>query len=173
MADNLTIDKLDAIVFDFDGVLTDDRVFVSEDGSEMVCCSRRDGLAFDALRKTHLKLRILSTETNPVVARRAEKLNVPVLQGSGDKSGDILRLSREEEFDLARTLYVGNDLNDLSAIRLCGFSACPADAHPAVRSSVTYCLSTAGGHGVVREIVEGILQIDLHAALSHVSNARF
>lgn len=172
MSEKLTISKLDAMVFDFDGVLTDDRVFVREDGLEMVCCSRRDGLAFDVLRQSHLKISILSTETNLVVARRAEKLKIPVLQGSGDKSADLLLLSRKKNFDLTRTLYVGNDLNDLSAIRLCGFSACPADAHPAVRSSVTYCLSTVGGHGVVREIVESILQIDLHAALNPARNAR-
>lgn len=163
---NIDPTTLQAVVFDFDGVLTDDRVWVDQNGLESVVCSRRDGLAFDVLRRTHLKLFILSTEANPVVARRAEKLKVGVLQGSGDKAADLATLARREQFDLARTLYVGNDVNDLEAVRLCGFSACPSDAHPLVLSCVSFCLAARGGRGVAREIVEGLFQIDIAAALS-------
>lgn len=152
----LSLSSLDAIIFDFDGVLTDDRVYLDENGRESVCCSRRDGLGFDILRRTGLRLFILSTEKNPVVSRRGEKLQVPVMQGVADK----LAALKELGCDLTRTLFVGNDVNDLPAMRACGFSACPADAHPAVLAEATFVLATLGGMGVVREIVEGLLGIE-------------
>lgn len=157
----MTLSDLEAIVFDFDGVLTDDRVWVDQDGKETVCCSRRDGLAFDVLRKTQLKLFILSTEKNKVVARRAEKLRIRAVHGASDKAASLRTLAREEGFSLERTLYVGNDVNDLPAATLCAFVACPSDAHPRVKAIATYCLSTPGGSGIVREIVEQTLAIDM------------
>jgi len=157
------VDSLDCIIFDFDGVLTDDRVWVDQDGREMVCCSRRDGLGFDILRQSGLKLFILSTETNPVVSQRAAKLKVPAIQGCADKARALTDLAAKEGLDLSRTLYVGNDLNDLAAIRLCGYSACPADAHPAIKDAVTFVLATSGGQGVTREIIESVLA---HSAVS-------
>ena len=147
-------------MFDFDGVLTDDRVYVDQDGREMVCCSRRDGIGFDILRKTGIKLFILSTETNPVVAKRAEKLRIPAIQGSKDKAESLRQLASRESLDLPTTLFVGNDINDLPAFRLCGHSACPSDAHPSVKAAVTHILETPGGQGVTREIIEKILKLD-------------
>jgi YrbI family 3-deoxy-D-manno-octulosonate 8-phosphate phosphatase len=157
------IPPMQTIVFDFDGVLTDDRVWVDQDGREMVCCSRRDGLGFDILRQSGLKLFILSTETNPVVSQRAAKLKVPVIQGCADKAQALTDLAAKEGIDLSRTLYVGNDLNDLAAIQLCGYSACPADAHPTIKNAVTFVLVTSGGQGVTREIIEAVLA---HSAVS-------
>ncbi|MEI6070655.1 MAG: HAD hydrolase family protein [Verrucomicrobiae bacterium] len=159
----MTINGLNAstIVFDFDGVLTDDKVYMDQDGREMVCCSRKDGIGFDILRKTGIKLFILSTETNPVVSKRAEKLRVPAIQGATDKADSLRQIADQESLDLASTLFVGNDINDLPAIRLCGHSACPADAHPSVKAAVTHVLTTPGGQGVTREIIEKILKIDL------------
>jgi YrbI family 3-deoxy-D-manno-octulosonate 8-phosphate phosphatase len=156
----ITPTSLSAIVFDFDGVLTDDRVYVDQDGREMVCCSRRDGIGFDILRKTGIKLFILSTETNPVVAKRAEKLRIPAIQGSKDKAESLRQLASRESLDLPTTLFVGNDINDLPAFRLCGHSACPSDAHPSVKAAVTHILETPGGQGVTREIIEKILKLD-------------
>jgi YrbI family 3-deoxy-D-manno-octulosonate 8-phosphate phosphatase len=148
--------QISSIVFDFDGVLTDDRVWIDQDGREMVSCSRRDGLGFDILRQTGLKLFILSTETNPVVSQRAAKLKVPAIQGCADKAQALAELAAKEGIDLSHTLYVGNDLNDLEAIRLSGYSACPADAHPAIKDAVNFVLTTCGGQGVTREIIESI-----------------
>jgi len=153
--------QLDAIVFDFDGVLTDNRVWTDQDGREMVACSRADGLAFDVLRRLPLKLFILSTEQNPVVSARAKKLKVAVFQGVGNKKEALQELARERGFSLARTLYVGNDLNDMPAIEVCGFSACPADSHPRVIEAATFRLKQPGGNGAVRELVEHILCIDV------------
>jgi 3-deoxy-D-manno-octulosonate 8-phosphate phosphatase (KDO 8-P phosphatase) len=165
------IPPMQTIVFDFDGVLTDDRVWVDQDGREMVCCSRRDGLGFDILRQSGLKLFILSTETNPVVSKRAAKLKVTAIQGCADKARALTELAAKEGVDLSRTLYVGNDLNDLPAIRLCGYSACPADAHPAIKDAVTFVLATSGGHGVVRDIVEDLLQIKMYPQHSATPDA--
>lgn len=153
-------DSLSAIIFDFDGVLTDDKVYVDEAGREMVCCSRRDGLGFDILRRTSLKLFILSTETNPVVAKRGEKLKIRVIQSCGDKAQALRDLASREGLDLKTTLFVGNDVNDLPAMQLCGQSACPSDAHASVKAVATQILKTPGGHGVTRDIIEEILKLD-------------
>jgi 3-deoxy-D-manno-octulosonate 8-phosphate phosphatase (KDO 8-P phosphatase) len=162
----LNVDSLEAIVFDFDGVLTDNRVWVDTEGREMVVCHRGDGLAFDVLRALSLKMFILSTETNPVVARRAQKLCVPCLQSIGCKAEALRELSIEHQFSLGHTLFVGNDLNDLAAMDLCGYRACPADAHPKVRSRAHVVTSAMGGKGVIRELVEEHFGVDIVQAMN-------
>lgn len=156
----LNIGDIDAIVFDFDGVLTDDHLYLDQDGKETVRCTRTDGIAFDILHTTALKLFILTTEKNPVVTHRAAKLKVPVFRGVRNKLEALRQLANEEGFTLARTLYVGNDVNDFYAMTACGFSACPADAHPQIQKVARFTLAKAGGQGVAREIVEKLLGID-------------
>ena len=156
----LNISDLDAIVFDFDGVLTDDHVYLDQDGREMVRCTRTDGIAFDILRTTALKLFIVTTEENSVVTHRAAKLKVPVLHGVRNKLEALTRLADEEGFTLARTLYVGNDVNDFFAMTACGFSACPSDAHAEIQKVARFTLEKAGGQGVAREIAEKLLGLD-------------
>lgn len=157
----LFIDSLQAIVLDFDGVLTDNSVFVTEDGSEMVKCNRADGMAFKALKELGIKSFILSTETNSVVDVRARKLNIKAISGVEDKASALKDLSKLEEFDLSNTLYIGNDLNDFQAIKLCAYSACPSDSHQLIKDIVTFNLESDGGSGVVRELVERILNINI------------
>lgn len=161
MRETLRVEDLDALIFDFDGVLTDDRVFVDQNGKEMVQCHRRDGLAFDTLRTLGVKLFILSTEKNLVVQSRARKLRVPVLQGLENKAEALKTLAGQENLDLLKILYVGNDINDLQAMRLCGFSACPSDSHPSITRQAYFLLKTKGGSGVVRELVEDVFGIDI------------
>ena len=150
----MIIDEIDALVFDFDGVLTDNRVFINQDGQEMVCCHRADGLALDFLRRTNLKLLILSTETNSVVTSRGNKLKVPVFQGVKDKQKALIDISKKQGFSLLKTLFIGNDLNDYLAMKTCGFSTCPSDSHPKILEIVTFSLKTPGGQGIVRELVD-------------------
>lgn len=152
---------IDAIICDFDGVLTDNTVLVAEDGTESVRCSRADGLAFDALRALGIPCVIVSTEANGVVAARAEKLRVEVHQAVMDKSTVVSKLIRQRTWPPERTLYIGNDLNDLSAMQVCGISACPADAHPRVQEACDVVLRTSGGAGVMREIVESLIKADI------------
>ncbi len=156
---------VDAVVCDFDGVLTDNSVYVSEDGSESVRCSRSDGLAFDVLRKINIPSVILSTERNPIVAARAAKLQVPVVHGVGRKDDELRRLAAAERWNLDRVVYIGNDLNDLQALALCGYRGCPADAHLAVAKQCTFQLASRGGDGVVREFVEYVMGVDVAAIL--------
>lgn len=157
----LNIQQIEAIVFDFDGVLTDNRVYIDQDGREMVCCNRSDGLAFEALKKTGTKLFILTREANPVVKQRGDKLKVKVFQSCKNKKKALLDLSRNEEFQLTKTLFVGNDLNDFEAMKSCGFSACPGDSHPAILKFAQYPLASKGGCGVVRELVEEVFRLDI------------
>jgi len=157
---NLSIEAIDVFIFDFDGVLTNNLVHIDQNGNEWVSCSRGDGLAFDVLRKLRKSSYIISTEKNTVVAARAKKLKIPALQGVSDKVSALVSLSEEKGFDLSRALYVGNDLNDFYAMRLCGYSVCPSDSHSTIKESVTVVLRTEGGKGVVRELLEDILGLD-------------
>ena len=156
----IEIDDIDALVFDFDGVLTNNLVHLDQDGKEWVSCSRGDGLAFDVLRKLNKPTYILSTEKNPVVSARAKKLKVPVLQGVGNKAIAVDELAKQEGHGLSRIFYVGNDLNDYRAMLKCGYSACPSDSHPVIKNIAARTLSTKGGDGVVRELLEVVLQLD-------------
>jgi 3-deoxy-D-manno-octulosonate 8-phosphate phosphatase (KDO 8-P phosphatase) len=160
MNKSISINVVDAIIVDFDGVLTNNLVYVDEDARESVRCSRSDGLAFDVLRKIKKPVYILSTEKNVVVSSRAKKLQLPVIQGINDKVLAISELVEEKSYQLSKLLYVGNDLNDYQAMQLCGFSACPSDSHEKIKQISTFVLNTKGGEGVVRELTEAILNLD-------------
>lgn len=147
------------IVFDFDGVLTDNRVLVAEDGTESVVCNRADGLAFDALRKAGLPTLIMSTETNRVVRARARKLRVPVLNAVADKGAAIEAYCRKLKIAPAHAAFVGNDLNDLPAMARVGYPIAVADAHARVKAAAWRTLRTKGGAGAAREIIERILRL--------------
>jgi 3-deoxy-D-manno-octulosonate 8-phosphate phosphatase (KDO 8-P phosphatase) len=155
-----SLDTIKAVVFDFDGVLTNNLVTLDQNGNESVTCSRSDGLAFDVFRKLQKSVYILSTETNPVVTVRANKLKVEVLQGINNKADTIRKLADKEGFDLKNILYVGNDLNDYHAMQLCGYTACPADSHKMIKSIATIVLKTKGGYGIARELLEDVFQLD-------------
>lgn len=156
----IEIEKLDALVFDFDGVLTDNRVLVDETGKEFVFCSRGDGLAFDVLKKLRKPVFILSTEKNSVVSARGKKLGVPVIQGVKNKVTALKTLAETENLDLNNLLYIGNDLNDYHAMSLCGYSACPGDSHETIKQLAKITLTTKGGAGIVRELLEDAMQLD-------------
>ena len=157
----LTLDQLDALVFDFDGVLTNNLVYLNQSKEEWVVCSRADGLAFDVLRKLQKPVYILSTEKNPVVTARAQKLKIPVLQGIDNKMKSLKDLADREQFNLKNILYVGNDINDYHAMQLCGYTACPSDSHKKIKELSNIVLNNRGGDGVVRELLEEVLGLDI------------
>jgi len=157
---NILFDDIDAFIFDFDGVLTNNMVIVDQYGKESVSCSRADGLAFDVLHKLKKSVYILSTEKNPVVTARADKIKVPAIQGVVSKVEGIKKLSKQKMFRIQNTLYVGNDLNDYEAMQLCGYTACPSDSHEIIKSIANIVLKTSGGNGVVRELLEDIFQLN-------------
>ncbi len=155
--------KIALIVFDFDGVMTDNLVWVMEDGREAVACSRADGLGFKILRQHGLQLLIMSTETNPVVRARARKLKVPVLQSVEDKGTAIRNYCTKHGLELSQVAFVGNHVNDLPAMRLVGYPIAVGDAHASVKKIAWRVLRTVGGRGVSCEIAEKLLRIKLDA----------
>ncbi|MGK5639477.1 HAD hydrolase family protein, partial [Streptomyces sp. URMC 126] len=154
-------DDIDAVVLDFDGTQTDDRVLVDADGREFVAVHRGDGLGVAALRRAGLAVLILSTEVNGVVAARARKLRVPVVHGTDHKDAALKEWCAEQGIAPERVLYAGNDVNDLPCLRLVGWPVAVADAHPAVRAEARAVTDTPGGAGAVREIAGRILGPEL------------
>ncbi|MFD0330394.1 cytidylyltransferase domain-containing protein [Streptacidiphilus monticola] len=154
-------DAIDAVVLDFDGTQTDDRVWIDAEGRESVAVHRGDGLGVARLRRAGVKLLILSTETNPVVSARGRKLGIPVLQGIDRKDAALRRWAEEQRVDLDRVLYLGNDLNDLPCFDLVGWPTAVADAHPHVLDRARAVTAAPGGHGAVRDIATWLLGKEL------------
>jgi len=156
----MNIKNIDVFVFDFDGVLTNNMVHLDENGKEFVSCSRGDGLAFDVLRKLKKPAYILSTEKNTVVSARAKKLRISALQGVENKLIGIQEIIEKESCNIENVFYVGNDLNDFNVMKICGYSACPVDSHIKIKEISNIVLNTRGGEGVVRELLEEVLNLD-------------
>lgn len=145
------------IIYDFDGVMTDNRVMVDEKGVESVFVNRSDGLAIDMLRKSKKYQAIISTETNRVAAARAKKLRLPVFYGISDKLEAMKKLCRRYRCAAKDVLYVGNDINDLDAMRAAGHRAAPSDAHPSIKRIADIVTRKKGGEGVIRELADRII----------------
>jgi YrbI family 3-deoxy-D-manno-octulosonate 8-phosphate phosphatase len=150
-------DDIDAVVLDFDGTQTDDRVLIDSDGREFVSVHRGDGLGIAALRRSGLAMLILSTEQNPVVAARARKLKIPVLHGIDRKDLALKQWCEEQGIAPERVLYVGNDVNDLPCFALVGWPVAVASAHDVVRGAARAVTTVPGGDGAIREIASWIL----------------
>ncbi|QPP06884.1 acylneuraminate cytidylyltransferase [Streptomyces bathyalis] len=150
-------EDVDAVVLDFDGTQTDDRVLIDSEGRELVAVHRGDGLGIAALRRDGLELLILSTEENPVVAARARKLRIPVLHGIDRKDLALKQWCEEKGIGPERVLYVGNDVNDLPCFNLVGWPVAVAGAHEVVREAARAITSTPGGEGAIREIASWLL----------------
>ncbi|MBA2948978.1 N-acylneuraminate cytidylyltransferase [Streptomyces himalayensis] len=152
-----TASDIDAVVLDFDGTQTDDRVLIDSEGREFVSVHRGDGLGIAALRKSGLTMLILSTEQNPVVAARARKLKLPVLHGIDRKDLALKQWCEEQGIAPERVLYVGNDVNDLPCFALVGWPVAVASAHDVVRGAARAVTTLPGGDGAIREIASWIL----------------
>jgi YrbI family 3-deoxy-D-manno-octulosonate 8-phosphate phosphatase len=160
-------EDLRLIVFDFDGVMTDNRVWVNGDGEEWVACNRSDGLGLERLRSSGVEMLVLSTEKNPVVGARCRKLRLEYEQGVADKGARLRELIAQRGLDPTSVVYVGNDVNDLDCMRLVGCSVAVADAHPEALVAADLVLTRRGGHGAVRELCDRV-----HAHLAAVPNVR-
>jgi N-acylneuraminate cytidylyltransferase len=149
--------QLPKILFtDFDGCLTDDRVWLNQEGEEFVAANRKDGLAVKRLKNLGIQVVIASTETNKVVLARGNKMGVDVLQGLEDKAGAIEQYLNQNNLTWKDVWYIGNDINDLGAIKSASLSLCPADAVKKVRKTVDVVLKTNGGCGILEEIVTSL-----------------
>jgi YrbI family 3-deoxy-D-manno-octulosonate 8-phosphate phosphatase len=145
------------LVLDFDGVMTDNRVLVMQDGQEAVWCHRGDGWGIARLKDLGMMVVVLSTETNPVVTARCRKLGIACVQGSDDKLAALQSLAQEVGVRAAEIAYVGNDVNDLACMRWVGFPIAVADAVDDILDVAGMTTLRAGGYGAVREVADWIL----------------
>ncbi|OVE81641.1 hypothetical protein BVY03_03305 [bacterium K02(2017)] len=152
--------KVHSLVFDFDGVFTNNKVLVSESGVESVQCDRRDGLGIKILRELKQKkifngeIFVLSTEINKVVEQRCKKLKLDCFQNIGDKLDFLQKRFSKLNLEFDGLIYLGNDLNDWSVFKTDCFSVAPQDAHVEIQKIANRVLPEKGGEGFVRAFIE-------------------
>jgi N-acylneuraminate cytidylyltransferase len=151
------LSKIHLLVLDFDGVMTDNRVLVHQDGTESVWCHRADGWGISRLRDIGVEIIVLSTETNPVVAARCRKLGIEFVHGVDNKLLKLQQILLARSLQPEQVAYVGNDVNDIECMRSVGVSIAVADAVVQVREMSRLVTTQPGGRGAVREVVDWIL----------------
>jgi YrbI family 3-deoxy-D-manno-octulosonate 8-phosphate phosphatase len=151
---NQVLSTVELIVFDFDGVFTDNSVYVSQEGVESVRCCRSDGLGLKRLHEFGVKTFILSTETNPVVSSRSNKMGIECIQGVENKGEEIIKICNALKISPIKTAYLGNDINDISAFMMVGVPIGVADAYDEINSHILFRLDKNGGQGAVREVCD-------------------
>lgn len=146
-------------VFDFDGVMTDNAVYVFEDGREAVRCSRGDGLGISMLHKIGMAMAVISTEPNPVVTARCRKLKLPCIQACDDKPAALRALMVEHRLAPEQVAFMGNDANDAGCLAMVGLPVVPQDAHPSVLPLAALRTEMPGGQGAVRELCDLFVEV--------------
>lgn len=146
------------VVSDFDGVFTDNKVIVSEDGKESVICNRGDSMYIKYLKERGIKFLILSGQTNIVVEKRVEKLQIECFYGVVDKLRTLKALMERFNLNKKQVCYIGNDLNDLECLEYVSLSICPFDSYPKVKEVSLISTLALGGQGVIREVSEYLLK---------------
>jgi len=149
--------NIDGIVFDFDGVFTDNNVCVHDDGSEAVTCNRSDGMGITALKKGGFPLLVMSKEKNPVVQKRCEKLGIPCAHGIDDKKTYLKTWLKTHTLNPQNIVYLGNDINDIDCLTFVGCGVVVADAHEDAKMASRIILKKNGGQGAVRELCDLVL----------------
>lgn len=143
---------------DCDGCMTDGGMYYSEYGDELKKFYTRDGMGFALLRDRGIITGIVTSENVDLNRRRTEKLKLDVLEaGCKDKVAAVKALCEKYNVSLKNVAYIGDDINDLDVIKMVGYGCCPADAMPQVRNAAKYVTKARGGEGVIREIVEAII----------------
>ena len=145
-------ENLELIAFDFDGVLTDNKVLVHQNGEESVFANRSDGLAINILNRIGIPVIVISTEKNSVVRKRCEKIGVRCYNGVENKLDALKKYCDDNKFSLNKVMFVGNDLNDKEVMLNVGYPVCPYDANPSIIDISIIRLNTIGGSGVVLEL---------------------
>jgi len=162
----LSLHRFHTLVFDFDGVFTNNKVYVDQNGLELVQCDRSDGYAIDLISKysslynIDIHMFILSTESNKVVSQRASKLKLECHHGVSDKLGFLDNYLKIKHKDPQGLIYFGNDLNDLPVLSLECFFVAPKDAHALILDKASYVVDKPGGCSFVREFIEVLLGLD-------------
>ncbi len=144
-------------VFDFDGVFTDNTVYVNDKGEETVRCWRGDGLGLTRLKNAGVKIWVISTEKNPVVLKRCRKLSISCKTGVSDKAKTLNNLTKDLKIPLANTAFVGNDINDIEPLKIASLAIAVQDAENETKKAALYQTKKSGGFGAVREICDWIV----------------
>ena len=158
--------KVALVLLDFDGVVSDNRVWVSGDGKEMIAANRSDGLGIEMLLKSGIQLMVVSKEDSPVVAQRCEKLRIPYRMGIGNKASAVREILSEWSVPADASVFLGNDVNDLPCFPLVACALAVADAHPAVLREADIVLGKPGGFGAIRELCDLILRANSPRSLN-------
>lgn len=152
------LSNIKCVVFDIDGTLTDGAMYYSANGEELKRFHVRDGMGIVLLKKSGIKIAFLTSENSPIVEARAKKLQIDkIILGSRDKTKDLKKITEEFKLNLDEIAYCGDDINDLHAMKLAGFSFCPLDSSDAIKSISNVISKYNGGNGVARELAEIIL----------------
>jgi YrbI family 3-deoxy-D-manno-octulosonate 8-phosphate phosphatase len=154
---NKIINTPELIVYDFDGVMTDNRVMIDQAGNEYVWVNRSDGLAVSKFKDMGIRQIIISTETNPVVEKRALKLGIMCISGVVNKKKALDRYLKKTRIDRSKVAFLGNDINDLEVMKSVGISVAPSDAHEEVKKAAMIITKKYGGAGVVREFMDIVI----------------
>ena len=154
----LDLTNIKIIIYDFDGIMTDNTVYVDQNGNEMVQVNRADGLGVHMIKNLGIEQIIISTEQNPVVSARAFKLGIPCLQGIDNKKVALIEYCHKNDIYLKNVAYTGNDVNDEQAMEISRFKFCPADASERIKEIADFILKSRGGEGVIRELADLIFK---------------
>lgn len=154
---NFDFSKIKLLVCDFDGVMTDNKVIVREDGIESVICNRGDGLGIEMVKRKGVEVMVISKEKNRVVVARCEKLDIPVLSGINHKLKLLNKEIEKRNLTFDRICYIGNDVNDLECIKRVGIGVAVADSHKTLLDIADVITTFKGGEGAVREVCEWII----------------
>tara|TARA_B100000519_G_C14052939_1_gene348357 strand:+ start:26 stop:499 length:474 start_codon:yes stop_codon:yes gene_type:complete len=150
--------KIELMVYDFDGVMTNNKVYIDQNGNEMVQVSRADGLGISEIKKMGIEQIIISTEKNLIVSTRANKLDIYCAQGIDNKKSYLTDYCNKNNINLCNVAFVGNDINDKDVMKISGITFSPSDSHPSIKSISNFVLKSKGGDGVIREILDFIIQ---------------
>lgn len=152
------LSKIKVLALDFDGVFTDNKVIVDQNGVEHVICSRADGIGISNIKKKGIIVYIVSSEVNNVVKKRAKKLEIDCFHGVKDKGVVLEKVSKSHNIKPENILFLGNDINDIPAFDYAGISVGVNDSHPGINSHIDFKLSKNGGDGAVRELCDLIIE---------------
>jgi 3-deoxy-D-manno-octulosonate 8-phosphate phosphatase (KDO 8-P phosphatase) len=150
------LSEIRLVVFDFDGVFSDNRVWTNDQGEESVACYRGDSLGLRRLDEVGVDYLVITQETNEAVPARARKIRIECLCGIEDKLAVLREQAERRGVALAETAYVGNDVNDAECLAAVGLPVVPADAWPEVVPLAKLVLTRPGGHGCVRELCDAV-----------------
>ncbi|HPN32222.1 MAG TPA: HAD hydrolase family protein [bacterium] len=146
--------SISLLVYDFDGVMTDNRALVFSNGDEAVFVNRSDGMSVRMISQLGLNQLIITSELNNIVKSRAKKLKIKIYSGTENKKLTLCKIAKKLKIETSEILYIGNDINDLEAMKISGLPTCPSDAHPSIKKISKYIFKTKGGYGVIRELYD-------------------